>query len=218
MLLALCLCLALLAGRRAQAQSTKTGPPEIYPDAFLTPGEAFLTVGAAQVCASGYARTARAVSNATRIAVFAAYGLAPDGMSYELDHFIPLELGGDNAPANLWPEPYTVPGAHEKDVVENYLHDRVCTGTLDLVDAQNLIADDWYAVYLALQGEGTLPGGHIWYTSTGPAATAYYCDDDPLLQTFSHTILRAFGSVVELLAAYPGRHLHQPCLDGTTGV
>jgi len=208
------LCLLVATGR---AQTVHVGPQEIYPDPVLTPGEAFLVVGADQVCSAGYAHTARAVPASTRVSVFAAYGLVPDGTNYELDHFIPLELAGDNSPANLWPEPYVVPGAHEKDLVEDYLHDLVCTGVLGLVDAQNLIVDDWYAVYLALQGVGTLPAGHIWYTNSAPAASAYYCDDDPLWQTSNRQSLRSFASVAELLAAYPGRHLHQPCLDGTTG-
>src|SRR6266568_858009 len=34
----------------------------------------------------------------------------------EVDHLIPLELGGADTKANLWPQPYEPrPGAHEKD-------------------------------------------------------------------------------------------------------
>jgi hypothetical protein len=71
----------------------------------------------------------------------------PSG-SFELDHLIPLELGGDNADANLWPEPASpVPGFHQKDVLENRLHELVCSGRLALGDAQRAIASDWYAAY-----------------------------------------------------------------------
>ena len=60
-----------------------------------------------------------------------------------------LELGG--APqdvANLWPESWTgEPNAHEKDAVENFLNREVCRGTIRLVDAQQMIATDWLAVY-----------------------------------------------------------------------
>jgi hypothetical protein len=208
---------ALLLTTVVRAQSERTGPATIYPDPALTPGEAFPGISAEQVCAPGYARLVRSVSATVRRAVFASYGLQPDGANYELDHFIPLELGGDNSTANLWPEPFGVPGAHEKDLVENYLHDAVCAGAMAIVDAENAIADDWYAVWLALQGEGSLPGPHIWYASTSPLATAYYCDDDPFWQTLNHLFLRAFASPTEILALYPGRHLHQPCLDGDTG-
>src|ERR1019366_5961663 len=49
----------------------------------------------------------------------------------EGDHLVPLELGGDNVIANLWPEPAEPhPGFHEKDRVENYLHRQVCSGAM----------------------------------------------------------------------------------------
>jgi hypothetical protein len=68
--------------------------------------------------------------------------------AYELDHFIPLELGGSNEKANLWPEAADpVPGFHEKDKVENYLHKLVCNYNISLKDAQVLMANDWVAVY-----------------------------------------------------------------------
>ena len=43
--------------------------------------------------------------------------------------------------------------AHEKDVVENYLHREVCKDHIRLADAQRLIVQDWYAVYQKLQAE-----------------------------------------------------------------
>ena len=74
---------------------------------------------------------------------------------YEEDHFISLELGGSPIdPRNLWPEPYRPkPGAKEKDVVENYLHRQVCSGTMTLEDAQKAIVADWYRIYLLVRGE-----------------------------------------------------------------
>ena len=41
-----------------------------------------------------------------------------------------------------------VPGAKEKDWVENYLHQQVCAGAMTLQDAQHAIVTDWYAVYV----------------------------------------------------------------------
>jgi len=66
-----------------------------------------------------------------------------------LDHLVALELCGAQADAaNLWPEPWTGDGnAHEKDAVENYLHAEVCQGTIELAEAQRMIASDWLAVY-----------------------------------------------------------------------
>ena len=68
--------------------------------------------------------------------------------AYEVDHFIPLELGGSNDIKNLWPEPADpAPGFHEKDVVENYLHSQVCNGTMTLGEAQKFIATDWLDIF-----------------------------------------------------------------------
>ena len=82
----------------------------------------------------------------------AAYGIADQPLAAEeLDHLIPLELGGATSVANLWPEPCTGrTSAREKDKVENFLHGQVCSGKLALADAQQAIVRDWYAVYLTL--------------------------------------------------------------------
>jgi hypothetical protein len=64
-----------------------------------------------------------------------------------------LELGGDNVNANLWPEAAApTPGFHQKDVLENTMHDRVCAGSLSLVAAQHEIASNWYAAYVKYVG------------------------------------------------------------------
>jgi len=36
---------------------------------------------------------------------------------------------------------------NQKDEVENYLHDQVCSGAMSLKDAQAQIATNWLAVY-----------------------------------------------------------------------
>lgn len=72
-----------------------------------------------------------------------------DARCYELDHLISLELGGcPDCVTNLWPQPYSPkPGAHEKDKVENFLHNQVCSGAMTLQEAQRQIVQDWYKVY-----------------------------------------------------------------------
>ncbi len=62
---------------------------------------------------------------------------------YEMDHLIPLELGGSSVPANLWPELGSIP--NKKDAVENLLKKRVCAGTISLATAQAEILD-WTSV------------------------------------------------------------------------
>lgn len=119
-----------------------------YPDATCTPGAVF-NVTADQVCTPGYASSVRNVPQSEKNQVYAEYGITSHTSGqYEVDHFIPLELGGSNDISNLWPEPASpTPGFHQKDKVENYLHDQVCSGAISLSDAQHAIASDWVAVY-----------------------------------------------------------------------
>jgi hypothetical protein len=91
----------------------------------------------------------RAVTEATKRQVFLEYGLDPrpphgPAEAYEVDHLIPLELGGSNDIRNLWPE--AAPGFRVKDRLENELHRRVCDGQMRLEDAQREIAADWTGV------------------------------------------------------------------------
>ena len=68
---------------------------------------------------------------------------------YELDHDIPLELGGaPRDPKNLWAEPWSGKyGAYVKDRLENQLHKLVCNGTLTLSQAQTSISQNWISAY-----------------------------------------------------------------------
>jgi competence protein ComEC len=126
------------------------------PDRACSPGAIFPNATVAQICVSGYTKTVRNVPLSLRKKVFAEYGISlpvPFG-SYENDHIIALELGGSNDIANLYPESAKpAPGFHEKDVVENYLHQEVCEGRVALSVAQKQIATDWTLVYNNLSRE-----------------------------------------------------------------
>lgn len=132
---------------------TKTGDCEVrgpLPDPACTPGAVFLNVDEKQICTQGYTKTARNVSVDLKSQVYAEYGLSyPQSPgAYEADHLIPLELGGNNDIANLFPEAAEpTPGFHEKDLVENYLNHEVCAGRVSLPAAQEQIAKDWPTVY-----------------------------------------------------------------------
>jgi hypothetical protein len=119
------------------------------PDSACTPGAIFSNATPQVICVSGYTRTVRNVPFSEKDQVYAEYGIfnhVPG--QYEVDHLVPLELGGSNDIANLWPEAASpTPGFHEKDQVENYLHDQVCSGAMSLKDAQKEIATNWLAVY-----------------------------------------------------------------------
>ena len=123
------------------------------PNADLTPGAVF-PASAAEICVKGYSSKVRNVSTKTKNQAYASYGIASHSTgAYEVDHLISLELGGSNDIANLWPEPGEPrPGFHEKDQLENKLHDLVCRGEVDLATAQQEIATDWFAAWVKYLG------------------------------------------------------------------
>ncbi|GCE09096.1 HNH endonuclease [Dictyobacter aurantiacus] len=118
-------------------------------DTACTPGDIFPNLTTAQVCTPGYATSVRNVPVSLKNQVYASYGItrrAPG--QYQIDHLVSLQLGGTNDISNLWPESATpVPGYHEKDKVENYLRDQVCSGKISLRDAQIQIATNWLQEY-----------------------------------------------------------------------
>jgi hypothetical protein len=67
----------------------------------------------------------------------------------ELDHLVPLELGGADGLGNIWPQcgpdGVTLNQRYfkQKDHVENYLAEEVRAGRMPLAEAQKGIAADW---------------------------------------------------------------------------
>jgi hypothetical protein len=126
------------------------------PDPTCTPG-AVMTTDMNVVCQHS-TKERRRVSSEVHRQAFAEYGFKfpqPPG-SFEVDHLIPLELGGDNLIANLWPEAAEpTPGFHQKDKVENYLHRQVCAGAMSVADAQRQIATDWIKVWKQIEGQAS---------------------------------------------------------------
>jgi hypothetical protein len=109
------------------------------------------------ICVSGWTKTVRppaSVTNPIKVSREIAYGIpAPHPKPFrveELDHLIPLELGGaPKAIANLWPEAAAGPqGYHRKDVIETRLKRLVCAHRVALRTAQRAIATDWIAASL----------------------------------------------------------------------
>jgi len=158
-------CITVLAAcNSGSASSTKAAPSshigqrlktsecvshDALPDSDCTPGAVFSDVTKDDICVPGYSSKVRNVPDSEKNQVYAEYGVASHTTGeYEVDHLISLELGGSNDIANLWPEPAEPrPGFHEKDKVENYLHDQVCSGAMTLQDAQAIIATNWLEVY-----------------------------------------------------------------------
>ena len=136
-----------------QVTGTLTGPCHArdngrLPDPQCTPGGIDPAVTQANIqstiCVSGYTERVRPPESQTEAFKFdlayPAYGI-PSGDESELDHLVPLELGGDNDAANLWPEVGSLP--NPKDAVEDALNQAVCDGRVSLARAQRAIARNW---------------------------------------------------------------------------
>lgn len=145
-ILALLFCASSLGAQATYHHHGKV----LLPDPAFTPG-AVLAVDTSVVCRPGYATRQRQQDSLTLVklhySIRKLYAPAAYGRQ-QYDHLVPIELGGASVKANLWEQPYIVPGALQKDLLENKLHRLVCNGTLSLVLAQQLIIADWYAAYL----------------------------------------------------------------------
>lgn len=101
------------------------------------------------VCVSGYSAKIRPTSNYTnRIKLKQLQDnkyTIKDRAIYELDHFVPLSIGGHPTDErNLWAEPrFGTFNAGDKDVVESGVHRDLCKGKLSLIQAQNIFLGDW---------------------------------------------------------------------------
>ncbi len=119
------------------------------PDSACTPGAIFPNATVQQICTPGYSSSVRNVPTSEKDQAYAEYGIfSHSAGQFEIDHLVSLELGGSNDIANLWPEAASpTPGFHQKDQVENYMHDQLCSGAMSLKDAQTQIATNWLVVY-----------------------------------------------------------------------
>jgi hypothetical protein len=139
----------------ARAASTPVFIPGDLPDPVKTPG-AVRTTDRAEIC-NTKTKDVRDVSGSLKEAVRRSYGMSHkrDGWcngeeACEIDHLIPLAIGGSNDQTNLWPQPYDRErrwNAHMKDRLEVRLRKLICKQGLDPVEAQTLVAKDWTAAY-----------------------------------------------------------------------
>ena len=93
--------------------------------------------------------TPRRVTHATKNAVFTAYGIQPtDRADMEIDHLVPLSLGGSNWPSNLWPQPEGGQWTGDmKDRLEVVMLRLVDDGHVALPAAQAMFATNWQTAY-----------------------------------------------------------------------
>ncbi len=138
----------VLISPRTKTSHCSRGP---NPDRACSPGAYYSGLTKAVLCSSSFRTgTIRNVPQSEKFAVEVEYGMKPAyyGRTLEIDHIIPLELGGSNDIANLYPET----GYGAKDRLENKAHDLVCAGTLTLRTAQQGIARNWQVLYKRVFG------------------------------------------------------------------
>ena len=146
--LAAAACIVLSVALGWTALSARKAPSLATPDPRLTPG-ATVAASRAEVCNAPNPKNKAVPASLERL-VFEEYGIrSAQGRVYEVDYLITPALGGADDIRNLWPQPYTqtVWNAQVKDELEDYLHDMVCQGRLDLATAQREIAGNWIAAY-----------------------------------------------------------------------
>lgn len=123
------------------------------PNPKLTPGEA-LDVTKDDLCKPEKKDLEDKVPVAVKRQVFDRYSLGANAVGLNVDHLIPISLGGSNSIKNLWPQPLSGEWSyHRKNRLEHRLHKMVCTGDLDLKTAQREIATNWVSAYKKYIGE-----------------------------------------------------------------
>jgi hypothetical protein len=104
---------------------------------------------ATTICVPGWSATQRpptSYTNRVKRKLMTQAGIPWSARAeYELDHGVPLVLGGHPSSVhNLHLQPWQGPeGAYAKDAVERRVRAMVCSGQLDLLRAQLCMADDW---------------------------------------------------------------------------
>ncbi len=131
------------------------GPPDRFflPDPQVTPGvinpEVTQDTIGATICRRHWTATIRPPKTYTQAIKWRLAGPFRDLRDYELDHLIPLALGGAPAdPRNMWLQPWAGPwNAGIKDRLEIRLQHLVCQHRIPLAIAQEQIVRNWIDAY-----------------------------------------------------------------------
>jgi hypothetical protein len=133
------------------------------PDPKLTPGA--IRTGSADMICGVKTKAIRKTTQAEKNAVFRDYGLAnhhagwcsgPRGCA--VDHVIPLECGGADVKANLFPQKGDGPyNQEDKNRLEALCHKLVCAKKITPAEGQSWFMPDWRDEYD--RRFGPIPGG-----------------------------------------------------------
>jgi hypothetical protein len=144
----------------AMADSPKgTAPAEInyWPDNAVTPGLANPKVTQRNIkrtiCSPRWVKSARPPDRFFATAETAQFERASSALKdpahYEIDHRIPIEVGGHpRDAANLWAQPLRIEwNALVKDKLETYIQGEVCARRMKLAEGQAVFQRDWVDVF-----------------------------------------------------------------------
>lgn len=129
----------------------------IYPNPSLSPGliatSNLSDLTTTQSCGT-YSQCHRNTTEEQKKQVHTEYPTCPTGAGQsEIDHIIPLALGGADDVKNLWCQPDINPwngenyGYHTKDKLESFLVIQVKAGAMTPKNAQACIINDWVKCY-----------------------------------------------------------------------
>lgn len=161
----------------------------IFPDRNITPGsDRGLTEE--EILTTKWGKDPRMVTEEMKQRAYEAYGLKgkfdptypkdKHGRRYQIDHFVPRQMGGADRQDNLWPMPYnpnslTPPfeqfyvnpnrpwnpwNVLRKDITANRLMKEVKKGNLTLDEAKKQLGGDWRQPYVRFYGQPTFDQGY----------------------------------------------------------
>lgn len=125
----------------------------VLPDQALTPG-AVRTTDKTEICTTKTSDV-RNVPGSLKEAVRRRYGMTSKRDLWcntqeacEIDHLVPLAVGGSNEITNLWPQPYEGQwNAHHKDQLEAKMKRLLCAGKVTVEEAQSIFKNNWVEGY-----------------------------------------------------------------------
>ncbi len=133
---------------------SQLGPADLYPDPSLSPGLVSQTAGYSELTAISscgtYSACHRKTTEAMKRQVQQEYATSTCG---EIDHVLPLALGGLDDVRNLWCQPTHNTwngvdyGYKTKDRVEDYMVLQMKAQKIPLKEAQDCFLVDWVACY-----------------------------------------------------------------------
>ena len=150
------------ASREAPADSRAHRSPFIEPPGVLF-GDVTQATVKTTICVAGWTATVRPSTSYTqgvkRKLLRDAGAPETESIKYELDHFVPLALGGHpRSLDNLWLQEWDGPwNARVKDRLERNLQLMVCAGKLTLHSARTAIQNDWKAAHQKYIGNVPAP-------------------------------------------------------------